>query len=536
MSIERIDVENLRRDGGTQSRGAMNEATVEAYAEKMRAGEAFPPCVAFFDGEDYWLADGFHRAAATIRAEIAEIDVDVRQGSVRDAILFSCGANEEHGLPRTNADKRRAVDRLLRDPEWSRWTDREIARVCKVSHPFVAKMRPEATNQPATGERREDRVTGNVSSDEEKPASPRERTYIDRWGNESTMKTAARVAVDPTPTPTPEPLPPRAEPFPLPPRPAPRPPLTRADVLPPETEATDTDAGQPRSPTRADVTRANREARLAETTALAQAKAAGRPAFDLRLGDVERVIFDRGQGGFSFVHADPPWPYNNAGVNGAAGDHYDGLRVGQIRAHLDQMGLLSLPNAYMVVWCTWPLLRDWMAIGSEFLAQWEYVSGGTWAKTGRIGSGFHWRGDSEMALLYKKRKSKPLPFRNNTSNSYISPRTAHSEKPLDFLETLLNTFAPPGGLVCDPYAGLAPLARACRRTGHPYVGAELSPKRHRQATALYEGREVLDLFEDEFLEAPADSDGLATPAELAALDDLAERLLTADERYAAEEA
>ena len=59
----------------------------------------------------------------------------------RDAILFSVSANAQHGQRRTNEDKRRAVMRLLEDPEWSRWPAREIARQCGVTHPFVSALR-----------------------------------------------------------------------------------------------------------------------------------------------------------------------------------------------------------------------------------------------------------------------------------------------------------------------------------------------------------------------------------------------------------
>jgi hypothetical protein len=55
-------------------------------------------------------------------------------------MLYACGANT-HGLPRTSADKRRVLIRLLADPEWGQWVDMEIARHCGVAHSFVAKMR-----------------------------------------------------------------------------------------------------------------------------------------------------------------------------------------------------------------------------------------------------------------------------------------------------------------------------------------------------------------------------------------------------------
>ena len=70
-----------------------------------------------------------------------EISADIRPGTQRDARLFAVGANQTHGLRRSNEDKRRAVLVLLKDEEWCTWSDREIAKRCGVTHPFVAKLR-----------------------------------------------------------------------------------------------------------------------------------------------------------------------------------------------------------------------------------------------------------------------------------------------------------------------------------------------------------------------------------------------------------
>jgi hypothetical protein len=64
---------------------------------------------------------------------------------LHDAVLFSCGANAAHGVPRTNEGKRRAVLKLVQDAEWAHWSDREIAKRCNVAHPLVAQMRPKDT-------------------------------------------------------------------------------------------------------------------------------------------------------------------------------------------------------------------------------------------------------------------------------------------------------------------------------------------------------------------------------------------------------
>ncbi|KQP07497.1 hypothetical protein ASF28_10095 [Methylobacterium sp. Leaf99] len=115
--------------------------------------------------------EGFHRLAPAREAELETIACEVRTGTIRDAILHSAGANTTHGLRRSNADKRRAVQLLLEDKEWSKWADREIARRCFVGHPLVAGLRA--------------LVTGRNSSE----AEP--RTYQDRHGNVTQMRTSA---------------------------------------------------------------------------------------------------------------------------------------------------------------------------------------------------------------------------------------------------------------------------------------------------------------------------------------------------------
>lgn len=139
----RMSLTMIRIDGGTQPRAQTEEDVINDYAEAMKEGAQFEAVILFYDGSAYWLADGFHRVEAAKRAGLLDVAAEVHQGTQRDAILFSVGANDKHGLRRTNADKRRAVERLLRDDEWEQWSDREIAKRCKVTHPFVSKIRTE---------------------------------------------------------------------------------------------------------------------------------------------------------------------------------------------------------------------------------------------------------------------------------------------------------------------------------------------------------------------------------------------------------
>lgn len=139
-----LKYEHIRMDGGTQPRAALQIDVMEDYAELMRAGVKFPPLVVFHDGENYWLADGFHRIGAALRAfPDSPIEVDVHQGTLQDAQWYSFGVNKTHGLRRTREDLKRAVKAALRHPEAAKRSDSDLAEHIGVSHSTVAKYRAE---------------------------------------------------------------------------------------------------------------------------------------------------------------------------------------------------------------------------------------------------------------------------------------------------------------------------------------------------------------------------------------------------------
>ena len=129
------------QDGGAQMRVEMKPDVVREYADDMAAGAVFPPVEVYHDGTNYWLAEGYHRVEAARLLDRETIDAEVLDGGERDAILHGIGSNASHGLRRTQADKRRAVKRLLRDEEWSKWSNRKIAEAAKVDHKTVANVR-----------------------------------------------------------------------------------------------------------------------------------------------------------------------------------------------------------------------------------------------------------------------------------------------------------------------------------------------------------------------------------------------------------
>ena len=166
-TIQTLNID-LIQDGGAQMRVEMSDQTIADYAEELIAGTVFPPVIVYYDGEAYWLADGFHRVEAARKVERETIEAEIREGSDRDAILHGIGANARHGLRRTQADKRHAVEALLRDPGWSKWSDRHIGKVANVDHKTVGKIRREV-------------LGGEIPSD-------RTVLFKDRQGNDAEMR------------------------------------------------------------------------------------------------------------------------------------------------------------------------------------------------------------------------------------------------------------------------------------------------------------------------------------------------------------
>jgi hypothetical protein len=128
---------------------------VDEYADLMRAGHTFPPVTVFYDGQSYWLADGFHRFRAWRPARPHEpIDVEVLPGTLTDAQWYSYGVNKAHGLRRTNEDKERAVLAALQHAKAEGLSNRQIAEHCGVDEKTVRNYRtkkgPTAENPQST--------------------------------------------------------------------------------------------------------------------------------------------------------------------------------------------------------------------------------------------------------------------------------------------------------------------------------------------------------------------------------------------------
>ena len=139
---ERIKLEKIRLDGGTQPRKEIDEPLVQHYTEILLEGkDKFPPIDLWFDGKAYWPSDGFHRFHSHKRAGFKDIEANVFQGTKRDAFLACLKANGKHGKPRTPDERRYVVQMALEDIELGEKTDVEIAAICDVSSMTVGRVR-----------------------------------------------------------------------------------------------------------------------------------------------------------------------------------------------------------------------------------------------------------------------------------------------------------------------------------------------------------------------------------------------------------
>lgn len=147
MTTARIDLRAIELDTSIQCRAAIDTATVNEYAERMAAGDRFPPIDVYGTKGKCWIGDGWHRVLAAREKAAESIAANLYPGGRVDALKAALSANAVHGQRRTNADKQRCVEIALR--EFPKLTDPAIGELCGVDHKTVAAQRPTlGTSQP----------------------------------------------------------------------------------------------------------------------------------------------------------------------------------------------------------------------------------------------------------------------------------------------------------------------------------------------------------------------------------------------------
>jgi len=139
--VRMVPIASMRGDGQTQHRMAVNPAIVAEYAALMRAGVEFPPVRLWWDGESYWLADGFQRVAAAKSVGLTQLAAEIRLGTLREAQWDSYAANGAHGVRRTPEETQRVIRLALRHPNGAAMSNVQIAKHLHIPEATLRRWR-----------------------------------------------------------------------------------------------------------------------------------------------------------------------------------------------------------------------------------------------------------------------------------------------------------------------------------------------------------------------------------------------------------
>jgi len=145
--MKKVNLNDIRIDGGTQNRKVIDQSRVYNMVEMMKEGDEFTPIDTNFDGVTYWLVDGFHRYHAYKLLGIKEVTIRYVPGTQAEAVIRSYGVNANHGLPRSFEEKQEIVQKALANPDLAGASVYEIAKICRMSQPFVAGVKDPSKKQ-----------------------------------------------------------------------------------------------------------------------------------------------------------------------------------------------------------------------------------------------------------------------------------------------------------------------------------------------------------------------------------------------------
>ena len=191
-----MKLDNIELDTSIQCRAAIDMITVAHYAERMQEGDKFEPVILYGTKQQAWIGDGWHRIMAAQQIGAVDIDAVVTAGGRIDALRCALGANGRHGLRRSNADKRRAVELAI--AEFADMSDGKLAEICAVDPKTIAGARPvNSGNSRVETRTGKDGKKRAVKPKVPPPAEPHETTATTPSPPVAPAKPTAPMPVDP---------------------------------------------------------------------------------------------------------------------------------------------------------------------------------------------------------------------------------------------------------------------------------------------------------------------------------------------------
>ena len=154
VKTKKIAIDMIEATAATQVRCKLHKDIIDMYCEDIKNGDVMPPIDVFCEkgSSRHILADGFHRIYGAVNAGDDEIEANVHEGGMHEALAWALASNRTHGLRRSNADKVNAVKLALKDPEFSQLTQGQIAELCGVSRETVNRIAGKEKEGQSTGD------------------------------------------------------------------------------------------------------------------------------------------------------------------------------------------------------------------------------------------------------------------------------------------------------------------------------------------------------------------------------------------------
>ena len=155
------------------------------------------------------------------------------------------------------------------------------------------------------------------------------------------------------------------------------------------------------------------------------------------------------------IVADPPWHYQSDGrmvttAKSAATSPDPNKRYTTMRSQeLAEMPVREIADiaADLYLWTTNPILPEAFAVVEAW--GFQYVTLLTWRKTGTLGMGYYFRGDTEH-VLFAVRGKLPIAPDKRQRNWFEAAKSGHSIKPPSFFDLVERVSRPAPTSNCSP--------------------------------------------------------------------------------------
>jgi len=144
------------------------------------------------------LADGFHRYEAAKRKGFQEIEVELKQGTLAEAIEYAITANVKHGKPLTGDELKYALRKL--ETLYPNWTRKQLGNALGRSEEWVEAIRTVSKFRAAvpSGEALPDETIRAISYASEEQWKPLAKAAEEqKWTREKTIEKVRQVKAEP---------------------------------------------------------------------------------------------------------------------------------------------------------------------------------------------------------------------------------------------------------------------------------------------------------------------------------------------------